>query len=235
MKRKIAVVDDNNQSSQQIDEYIARYSQETGEVFEVAFFADGEEITDNYKPVFDIIFMDVEMRWMDGFSAAEKIRQIDAFVIIIFITNMSKYAVRGYAVDALSYLVKPVPYFAFSQELSRSLQRLDLRKKSYQLFVTEEGYERVDTSDILYFESMQHKIIAHTKTKQYTATGTMRDLETKLIGENFFRCNSGYLVNLAEVTGVRDNCALVGKNALLISRPRKKDFIDALTEYIGRK
>lgn len=235
MKRKIAVVDDNNQSAQQIRDYIARYSQETGDEFDVFYFSDGEEITDNYNPVYDIIFMDVEMRWMDGFTAAELIRQSDAKVIIIFITNMSQYAVRGYAVDALSYLVKPVPYFAFSQELNRSLIRLNERKKSYQLFVTDTGYERVDTSDILYFESMQHKIIVYTKDKKYYAAGTMRDIEAKLAGENFFRCNNGYLVNLAEVTGVKDNCALVGKHILLISRPRKKDFIDALTEFIGRK
>lgn len=235
MKRKIAVVDDNHQSAQQIKDYIVRYSQETGDEFDVFYFSDGEEITDNYKPIYDIIFMDVEMRWMDGFTAAEQIRQFDANVIIIFITNMYQYAVRGYAVDALSYLVKPVPFFAFSQELSRALFNLNKRKKSYQFFINDSGYERVDTADILYFESMQHKIIAYTKDKTYSVTGTMREIEAKLEGENFFRCNNGYLVNLAEVTGIKDNCALVGKHMLLISRPRKKEFIDALTEFIGRK
>ena len=80
-------------------------------------FTDGDEIAGGYKSVYDIILMDVQMRFMDGMSAAEEIRKVDPEVVIIFITNMSQYAIRGYAVDALDYVLKPVSYFAWSESL----------------------------------------------------------------------------------------------------------------------
>ena len=64
------------------------------------------------------------MKFMDGMSAAEEIRKVDTEVVIIFITNMAQYAIRGYAVDALDYVLKPVSYFAFSQRLSRAIGRM---------------------------------------------------------------------------------------------------------------
>ena len=68
--------------------------------------------------------MDIQMRFMDGMTAAEKIRTLDHEVIIMFITNMIQYAVRGYEVDAMDYVVKPVEYFAFSQKLDKAIGRM---------------------------------------------------------------------------------------------------------------
>lgn len=63
------------------------------------------------------------MKFMDGMAAAEEIRKMDSEVIIIFITNMTQYAIRGYEVDALDYMLKPVNYFAFSQNWIKLLIR----------------------------------------------------------------------------------------------------------------
>ena len=65
---------------------------------------------ENYSGDFDIILMDIQMKYMDGMTAAEQIRKLDSEVIIMFITNMTQYAIRGYEVDALDYVVKPVEY-----------------------------------------------------------------------------------------------------------------------------
>ena len=108
----------------QLEEYLHRYEEEHKEAFEITRYADGDEIVHKYKSQYDIILMDVEMKFMDGMSAAEEIRKIDTEVVIIFITNMPQYAIRGYAVDALDYVLKPVEYFAFSQRLSRAIARM---------------------------------------------------------------------------------------------------------------
>ena len=81
----------------------------------------GDEIALGYKAVYDIILMDIEMKFMDGMMAAEEIRKVDTEVIIIFITNSPQYAIKGYAVDALDYVLKPVSYYAFSQRLGRAV------------------------------------------------------------------------------------------------------------------
>ena len=79
------------------------------------------DILENYRPVYDIVFLDVEMKHLDGMETARRIRALDADVVLIFITNMAQYAIKGYAVGALDYVLKPVPYFAFSQQLQKAV------------------------------------------------------------------------------------------------------------------
>ena len=112
----IAIVEDDPQVREQLAGYIRRYERQFGKMFELTTFEDGDEIVSDYKAVYDIILLDVQMRRMDGMAAAEAIRRVDKDVILIFITNMAQFAIRGYAVDALDYILKPVPYFAFSQD-----------------------------------------------------------------------------------------------------------------------
>ena len=97
---QIAVVEDEEIYVKQLTEYIRKYQTERGRSIKVTVFGDGEDITENYSGGFDIILMDIQMQFMDGMTAAEKIRQMDQKVIIMFITNMIQYAVRGYEVDA---------------------------------------------------------------------------------------------------------------------------------------
>jgi DNA-binding LytR/AlgR family response regulator len=63
--------------------------------------------------------------------------------------------------------------------------------------------------------------------------GTVKDIEAKLDPRHFFRCNSGYIVNMARVTEVQDNFVLLGDYRLQISRPKKRAFMSALTDYLG--
>ena len=98
---QIAIVEDEEIYVKQLTEYIRKYQTERGRSIKVTVFGDGEDITENYSGGFDIILMDIQMRFMDGMTAAEKIRQMDQKVIIMFITNMIQYAVRGYEVDAM--------------------------------------------------------------------------------------------------------------------------------------
>lgn len=104
---------------------------EYGEQLSVTVFHDGDEISSGYKAQFDIILMDIEMKFVNGMSAAEEIRKVDSEVTIIFITNTPQYAVRGYEVGALDYILKPVPYFTFSQKLNRAVQKIKKRSKMY--------------------------------------------------------------------------------------------------------
>ena len=83
--------------------------------------------------------MDIEMRFMDGMTAAEKIREHDSEVVIIFITNMPQYAIKGYLVDALDYVLKPVSYFAFSQRIDRALVRMKKRDRKYLTIAVKGG------------------------------------------------------------------------------------------------
>ena len=197
-------------------------------------YSDGDELVERYRAQFDIILLDVEMPFLNGMTAAEMIRRQDPEVILIFITNMPQYAIRGYAVDALDYVLKPVNYFAFSQRLERAIRRLGRREAVYLTIPVKGGTMKVAADDVYYVESLGHQLIYHTRTGNYAATaGTIQQMENDLAPLHFFRCHKGYLVNLNHVDGIRDGCALVGDAQLPISRAKKAALLESLTAYIS--
>ena len=205
---KIAIVEDEAMYAKQLEEFLHQYEAENHEAFDITIYSDGDQIVNKYKSQFDIILMDVEMKFMDGMSAAEEIRKMDSEVVIIFITNMAQYAIRGYAVDALDYVLKPVSYFAFSQRLNRAIERMKKREAKVIMVNIKGGMVRINIANIYYIESQGHTM-------------------------NFFRGNKGYLINLKHVDRIQDNCAVVKGKELVLSRARKKEFMEALTRYWG--
>lgn len=233
MKYSIAIVEDNPEFSEKLKHYLEKFGKENSTEFNIYSFSDGDEITSDYEAKYDIIFLDVEMKRLDGMTAAHKIREFDADVIIVFITNMAQYAIGGYSVGALSFLLKPLPYFAFSQELTKCIDRLRKRKHKAILIPSENGIIKVNSQEIMYIESYGHDLIIYTQSDEFTMRGTIKRMEEELSEYNFFRCNNGYLINLAYVSRVQNEEVIVGKYRLKISRPRKKGFMEKLTQYIG--
>ena len=230
---KIAIVEDEAAVRDQLTDYVRRYTRQYGTEFEVTCFTDGDEILENYRPAFDIIFLDVEMKRLNGMETAQRIRELDDDVLLIFITNMAQYAIKGYAVGALDYVLKPVPYFAFSQQLQKVEAQLRRRTRHYLAVPVEGGLRRLDTSRIYYIESEGHRVHFYTEEGDFAAPGALKALEEKLADRPFARCNSGYLVNLAQVQAVQQNTVEVGPYELQVSRPKRKSFLAALTDYIG--
>lgn len=230
---RIALVEDDPGYRAQIRDYLDRYSKEYNQKLIVTDFSDGDEIALNYKAGYDVILMDIEMKFMDGMTAAEMIRQKDAEVVIIFITNLPQYAIKGYAVDALDYVLKPVSYYAFSQRINRAITRMSRRQKRYLSVTTREGTHKLAYDSINYIEVQAHELVYHTTDGIVTAPGTLKEVEKTLDMQTFFRCNKGCLVNLERVDGIRGDDAVVAGELVLVSRSRKKVFLDALNNYIS--
>ena len=111
---QIAIIEDEADLAQQTKVNAVRYLNEQGLEGNIAVFNDGMDIAENYKPIWDILLLDIEMPLLDGMSAAQKIREQDATVVMIFITRMAKYAIKGYEVDALDFILKPITYAQLS-------------------------------------------------------------------------------------------------------------------------
>lgn len=233
MRINVAIVEDNHECADTLKKYLKRYSRDYNIIIDVFTFQDGEDIVSFYESKYDIILMDIEMKHLDGMSAAKKIREFDKDVIIIFITNTPQFAIKGYEVKALSYLLKPVPYFAFQQEINNAMTEIQKKKESFILVTTDEGIVKLNIFDIYYVETMKHYLLIHTKNQEYRTKMSLKKMEDNLKEGSFFRCNSCYLVNLDEVTGVSGDFVLIKKIELKISRPRKKEFMEALTANFG--
>ena len=128
---RIALVEDEDIYVKQMQKYLEQYSRENGLKINLKVFGDGEDILEYYTGQYDIILLDIQMQFMDGMTAAEKIRELDPKVILIFVTNMVQYAVQGYSVDAMDYILKPVDYFMLSQRLNKAVARLGQEEKHY--------------------------------------------------------------------------------------------------------
>ena len=230
----IAIVEDEAMYAKQLQEFLQQYQKENGEVFNITVYSDGDQIVHKYKSQFDIILMDVENEVHGWYVCRGEIRKVDTEVVIIFITNMAQYAIRGYAVDALDYVLKPVSYFAFSQRLNRAISRMKKREQKVITVNIKGGAVRINIANIYYIESQGHNLVLHTiLCGDYESAGTMKEVEEKLQGLNFCRGNKGYLINLQHVDGIQDGCAVVKGEPLLLSRSRKKEFMEALTNYWG--
>lgn len=230
---KVAIVEDDVSYAEKLEGYLKRYGEEHGVEFQAEIFRDGLLFLNAYKSDYGIVFMDIEMPMMDGLKASQKIRELDSEVILIFVTNLGQHAVKGYAVQAFDFLVKPVNYNFFMLTVKRALTILEQRKCSEVLLRTANNAKRVAVADIKYIEVLKHRLLYHTNREVITIWGNLKEAESQLPGRQFVRCNSGYLVNLQYVKAVEGNDVLVGEEWLQISRAKKKAFLDALTEYIG--
>ena len=229
----IALVEDDAEYRSTILEYLHRYEKESGQRFQISSFSDGEEIVYDYTAVYDLILMDIAMREMDGMTAAEKIRTVDQAVVIIFITNSPQYVMKGYSVDALDYVLKPVNYFAFSQRIDRALGRMAQRKKQYISVAVKGGVQKLALSDLRCIEVFDHDLVYHTSNGDIASRGSLGEAEQQLDKNQFFRCGKSYLVNLEYVDGVQNNEILLGDMRISLSRGRKKELMDALNDYIN--
>ncbi|MCK0472301.1 LytTR family DNA-binding domain-containing protein [Halalkalibacter sp. APA_J-10(15)] len=230
---RIAIVEDETSYQEQLIEFLRKFQKENEVTIEFETYSDGDEFIDHYKAQFDIILMDVQMPLMDGMSAAEEIRKIDSEVVIMFITNMAQYAIKGYAVDALDYVLKPITYFSFSERLIRALERMKKRESSFITIKLKGGMVRLELSDVYYVESQGHKLIFYTKEGEFTSSGAMKDLEEELSEYHFFRGHKGYLINLEHVDGMNDSYAVVKGSELPVSRTKRKAFLEALADHWG--
>lgn len=233
MVLKLAIAEDDPKCAADLRSFVERYCREHGLDSQIQVFPDGMELVEDYRPVWDVLLLDIEMPHLDGMKAAQRIRTVDPAVLIIFITYMGKYAIRGYEVSALDFVLKPVNYSKLAMRL-RHVEEIIRRREERFLLVPENGeLFRVLTADIRYIEVANRHIHIHTSDHVYVTNGTLSKLEQTLEGQPFARCSHSHLVNLRHVTSVqRDTVAMEGA-AVPLSRSRQKSFLQALSDYMG--
>ena len=226
---KIAVVEDQQEVRDELCRFIRQYAAENSLQVEVLPIEDGAVIAEHYEPGYDIIFMDVEMPGLDGFGAAEKIRAVDADAVLVFVTNMAQYAIKGYEVDALDYVLKPVNYYQFCTKLSRAVQRVQRRRGGQVVLqLAGGGMQVLSTGDIYYLETHDRLLWYHTTKGEFSVRASLASAEKQLAQYHFSRCNQCYLVNLQYVKAVENDFVHINTDRLEISRRQRAAFLTAV-------
>ena len=232
MAIRIAIVEDEQAASDTLKNYILRYGSENSLPFLITQFPNAIGFLDQYSAEFDIVFMDIQMPYMNGMDAAHRLRVLDQKVILIFTTSLTQYAIEGYEVDALSYLVKPINYYEFAMKLGKAVRKVPFINSANIVLKTKSGDIRLPQADIRYVEISGHWVVYHTLGGDYSQYSSLAKVEEELSSPSFARCNSCYLVNLPYVQSTSGfSCILDNGTELKISQPKKKTFLAALEAY----
>lgn len=230
----VLIAEDESHFAEQLCSFLQRFAAENGLEIKTTVFHNGTDLVEQYHPKWDLLLLDVNMPGLDGISAAQCIREVDPSVAIMFITSLAQYAIRGYEVRALDYILKPVNYYALSMKLKRVLGQL-LQESGRTLMLPVDGeLVRVPLARLCYVEVYDHSLRFHTTdgVVQTTGSRSLGQMEQELQGADFVRCHSGYLINLRYVDGVKENFVQVAETMIPISRNRRKAFLQALMEHV---
>lgn len=178
--------------------------------------------------------MDIDMPGRNGIEASRALRERNQSIVLLFVTNLAQYAIAGYEVDALDYILKPINYFSFKLKIQKALETVRRVQGTLLTIASDHGQQLVRDSEIFYIEVQGHNLIYHTLHGDLTATGTLKQIEAQLKPSGFYRCNYCYLVNLRHVGFLDGSEVTVGQYKLQISRNRRKEFLQQLTQFYGR-
>ena len=177
----ICVVDDEIENIENLKKMLNQYSKENNVEFNITSFNDGWEFISTYKPIYDIVFLDIVMPKMNGLEAAEKLRNKDKVVLLIFITNMSKYAVKGYEYNAISYVLKPLEYDNLKEAINKALDLINQNNIHQAITLqTKEGFIKIPLFEFMYADVIGHTVTVHTLHANYVVKDTLSSLAKKL-------------------------------------------------------
>jgi len=234
---RIAIIEDQQHEASKLEKYITRYieqSEKYNNNISIELFSSAVDFLKNSNIGYDITFFDIEMPGLNGMEAATKLREFNKQTIIIFVTNLTQYAIKGYQVSALDYIIKPITYNDIILPLERALL-LASNNAGLQLTIRNaDGLTRIDSRSIAYIDILDHKLTFHTDQGLISGSGSLTKLEESLPNHHFLRCNNCYLVNPKYIKTVEKNFVIMMDGSeLKISNPRKKAFMMELTEWLG--
>ncbi len=176
---RINIVEDNEAESKRLLSLLRRYEKENGCSFEINAFSDGGFFLASPLKHCDILFLDIELPGGNGMELAEKVRSYDSRVVIIFVTNMAQFAIDGYGVGALDYILKPLKETSFQAKLARAIEAA--KRNETQKFSFHSGRKQVVLSvdEIEYVEVSGHDlsalVLGVAAFVVYLATGIRRN------------------------------------------------------------
>lgn len=230
---QIAYVEDDVQTAGDIAAYLERYQGERQTAMYVVHYAAAEPLL-AHAADYDLVLLDIRLPGISGMEAARRLRAANRQVVLLFLTSLAQYAVQGYEVEALDFLVKPVNYYALAMKLDRAVQAVRQRQGARLTVSTERGLQVLDARQIFYVEVSNHSLVYHTDAGPVQTRSSLRAVEDLLEANGFVRIGSSCLVNLrciAQIDGFA--LRLFNGETVFISRARKKAVLAALAAYLG--
>jgi DNA-binding LytR/AlgR family response regulator len=189
----------------------------------------------NESPV-DLIFLDIQMPKLTGIDFLKTLKNPP---MIIFTTAYAEYAIEGYTLDVVDYLLKPISFERFLKSVQKAFEIHSLKHQTAQIknpdyfFVKSDSkFEKVRYDEVMYVEALQNYVIIHTAAKKLITYLTMTGLESQLPKEQFLKVHKSFIVSVPQIKAIDGNELLIGEARIPISRNLKDDVVN---QIIGNK
>lgn len=230
---RFLIIEDEAATAATLQKLIARYLAEHGAEAQVDWMRSAFDFI-GFKQRWDLIFMDIGLPGISGMEAAQMLRERDGETLLVFVTDLAQYAVKGYEVDALDFVVKPVNYQSLSMRLDRALRILGQRSARNIYLATRYGARVFPATSLVYAEVRGHNLEYHLEDEVIVVRGTMSGLESEMDSAQFIRISNSCLVNADRIRSIKGSTVRMATgDELTISRTRKRGALEALSDYFG--
>ena len=225
---RIAICEDNLNMQQSLSDAISNWAASKKVQVDIMGYPSAEDFLMAWPEIsFDLAFLDIQMKSMTGIELAEIIRKTDKNMLIVFVTNFKQYSLKGYDLDALHYLVKPLSLPKLIPILDKAHTIWRSRKNAVLLVSDGEGQRKLFFDDVYSITMLSHTANIQTEDDNYKLRKTAEELDD-LLPAYFIRCHRSHIVNLFKVDCVYKNSLLLSNGkSLPISRNKSKEVGDA--------
>ncbi len=180
----------------------------------------------------DIMFLDIQMPELTGVEFLKILQNKPA---VIFTTAYSEYALEGYQLDVIDYLVKPFPFERFLKAVNKAMEYVDLRRgdgmrqgereRDYVILHADHKIYKVHLDDILYIEGLKEYVSYFTKEKRIIVLQSLKSIEDSLPGDKFIRVHRSYIVPIRRIKNLYGNQVQIGDKMIPVGRSYKDEVM----------
>jgi DNA-binding LytR/AlgR family response regulator len=227
MKLDCLIVDDEPFARKCIREYVEQIEGLVN-IGETSSAEDAIQLLKQQKA--DIIFTDIQMQ---GISGIEFVRSAGNEALFIFITAYPEYALEGYELNIIDYLVKPVSYERFLKAVTKAKEYLNLKHKTkeeqkadYFFIKCGNKFEKISFDDFLFAEALENYVKIYTQSKMHVTYLTFKSLEEYLSSEKFIRVHKSYIVSLSKIENLDNESIKIGTHEIPLSRNYRNEVMN---------
>ncbi len=234
---KIAIIDNDLKSVKRVERVVEEAFSKYNEAVKLCVFENPLNFLTDYDSSYDLVVSEMEYPHTNGIDVVTKLRRVDEQVCVVFFTECTKYAIHGYTVCALDYLLKKYEDKLLVERFSRLYEWILKNKNEHSLVIVQEGvYHKIPIRSVKYVEVNSHVLSYHTANGKLVVRGNLNDVADQLKEHDFVRIHKSYIVNMAEITSIDKKQVTVSTgDELPLSRSNRNEIISTVFDYIKSK